>query len=407
VALKVYFKPINVEAEANRGDVLLDVMRAAGIRIESLCGGKGQCGKCRVIHESGDLEKISKTPDKFLSQVELDEGYYLACMVRVLSDCVFTIPTESRIDRPKILISTSLVQEEKDPSTRKYLVDSSPFVDTDLLIPRKRIRLMDYTGMQPRMGDEIFDKLQLLTNERLITATVSRTKGFPEIIGIEPGDRTSHNYGLAIDIGTTTIVGVLVNLSTGEIIARGSEMNRQITYGEELITRISFSREPEGLDKLQMIVVDTINDVIQAMASESGIAPEDITDVCAGGNTVMNHLFTAIDPTYLEMANVEVSRDPIIRRAGELGLQVNPRAYVYCLPNVSRFLGGDAVGDIIASNMHKQEEMSLMVDLGTNGEVIFGNSDWLFSSSCASGPAFEGEGVRHGMRGARGGIGTG
>ncbi len=404
MALKVYFKPINVEAEANSGDVLLDVMREAGIRIESLCGGKGQCGKCRVIHESGDLEKISRTPDKFLSQAELDEGYHLACMVRVLSDCVFTIPTESRIDRPKILISTSLVLEEKDPSTRKYLVDSSPFVDTNLLIPRKRIRLMDYTGMQPRMGDDIFDKLLLLSNERLMTATVSRTNGFPEIIDIEPGDRTSHNFGLAVDIGTTTIVGVLVNLLTGEIIARGAEMNRQITYGEELITRISFSREFEGLEKLQRIVVDTINDVIHAMTSETGIAPEDITDVCAGGNTVMNHLFAAIDPTYLEMANIEVSRDPIIRRAGELGLQVNPHAYVYCLPNVSRFLGGDAVGDIIASNMHKQEEMSLMVDLGTNGEIIFGNRDWLFSSSCASGPAFEGAGVRHGMRGARGGI---
>ena len=404
MALKVYFKPINVEAEANSGDVLLDVMREAGIRIESLCGGKGQCGKCRVIHESGDLEKISRTPDKFLSQAELDEGYHLACMVRVLSDCVFTIPTESRIDRPKILISTSLVLEEKDPSTRKYLVDSSPFVDTNLLIPRKRIRLMDYTGMQPRMGDDIFDKLLLLSNERLMTATVSRTNGFPEIIDIEPGDRTSHNFGLAVDIGTTTIVGVLVNLLTGEIIARGAEMNRQITYGEELITRISFSRELEGLEKLQRIVVDTINDVIHAMTSETGIAPEDITDVCAGGNTVMNHLFAAIDPTYLEMANVEVSRDPIIRRAGDLGVQVNPRAYVYCLPNVSRFLGGDAVGDIIASNMHKQEEMSLMVDLGTNGEIIFGNRDWLFSSSCASGPAFEGAGVRHGMRGARGGI---
>ncbi|UCD44392.1 MAG: DUF4445 domain-containing protein [Candidatus Bathyarchaeota archaeon] len=404
MALKVYFKPINVEAESKRGDVLLDVMREAGVRIESLCGGRGQCGKCRVIHESGDIEKISRTPDKFLSHAELDEGYHLACMVRVLSDCVFTIPTESRIDRPKILISASLVLDEKDPGTRKYLVDSSPFVDTDLLIPRKRIRLMDYTGMQPRMGDDIFDKLQLFSNETLITATVSRTNGFPEVIDIEPGDRTSHNYGLAIDIGTTTIVGAIVNLLTGEIIARGSEMNRQITYGEELITRISFSRDPEGLEKLQRIVVDTINDVIQTMTSETGVSPEDITDVCAGGNTVMNHLFMSIDPTYLEMANIEVSRAPIIRRAGELGLQVNPRAYVYCLPNVSRFLGGDAVGDIIASNMHKQEELGLMVDLGTNGEIIFGNKDWLFSSSCASGPAFEGEGVRHGMRGARGGI---
>jgi len=118
----------------------------------------------------------------------------------------------------------------------------------------------------------------------------------------------------------------------------------------------------------------------------------------------MNHLFSGLDPSYLEIANVEVPREPIIRKSKRLGLHTNPEAYVYCVPNVSRFLGGDAVGDVLASNMHKSDEISLMVDLGTNGEIVFGNRSWLFSSSCASGPAFEGEGVRHGMRGAEGGI---
>jgi len=181
-------------------------------------------------------------------------------------------------------------------------------------------------------------------------------------------------------------------------------MNRQITYGEELVTRISFARTPEGLERLQRIVVSSINDVISQLTGESGVRPEDITDVCAGGNTVMNHLFAGVDPRYLEIADVEVDRDPIIRKAKQLGLDVNPEAYVYCVPNVSRFLGGDAIGDILASNMHASDELSLMVDLGTNGEIVFGNSSWLFSSSCASGPAFEGTGVRHGMRGAVGGI---
>jgi uncharacterized 2Fe-2S/4Fe-4S cluster protein (DUF4445 family) len=181
-------------------------------------------------------------------------------------------------------------------------------------------------------------------------------------------------------------------------------MNRQITYGEELVTRISFARTKDGLDKLQRIVMSTINDVITQLTKEASVDPEDITDVCAGGNTVMNHLFAGIDPAYLEIANVEVSREPIIKKAKRLGLNVNPEAYAYCVPNVSRFLGGDAIGDVLAANMHKSDELSLMVDLGTNGEIIFGNSSWLFSSSCASGPAFEGTGVRHGMRGARGGI---
>ena len=404
MTIKILLDPINRELTAERGDILLNVMREAGIRIESLCGGKGYCGKCKVILDKGRVEKRSTTPDKFLSQDELDAGYYLACMVRLVEDCTFTIPTESRIDAPKILLSAELDLEELDPSSKKYILEVSPFVDTPLLIPRRTIKLRDYAGLKPRVGDEIYDKLQMLGDHEVITATVSRTRGFPEIIDVEAGDGTGRNYGLAIDIGTTTIVGLLVDLATGDILARGSEMNRQITYGEELVTRISFARNEEGLDKLQRIVVESMNDVISRMAEEAGISPDDITDVCAGGNTVMNHLFAGISPSYLEIANVEVDRDPIIRKAKQLGLDTNPEAYVYCVPNVSRFLGGDAIGDVLASGMHKREEIGLVVDLGTNGEIVFGNSSWLFSSSCASGPAFEGEGVRHGMRGARGGI---
>jgi uncharacterized 2Fe-2S/4Fe-4S cluster protein (DUF4445 family) len=404
LAIKVLFDPINREVEAHKGDVLLSVMRESGVRIESLCGGKGLCGKCKVIHERGEIEKISRTPDKFLSRDELAAGYHLACMVRLMGDCVFTIPAESRIESPKILLSAELSIERPDPSSRKYMLESSPLFDTFLLKPRRRIKLRGYSGLQPRVDDEVYTKIQLLGGEERLTATVSHTKGFPEIIDVEPGDRAGLNYGLALDVGTTTIVGLLVNLSTGDIIGRASDLNRQITYGEELVTRIAFARDPEGLMKLQRAVVSSVNDVIAGVAKEAGLDPDEITDICVGGNTVMIHLLAGIDPTYLEIANVEVSRQPIVRKSKQIGLQTNPETYVYCLPNVSRFLGGDAVGDVLASNMHKSEEISLMVDLGTNGEIIFGNSSWLFSSSCASGPAFEGEGVRHGMRGARGGI---
>ncbi len=403
MTLKVLINPLNIELTAEKGDILLTVMREGGVRIESLCGGKRDCGKCRVIHESGDIQVFSNAPQKFLSQKELDEGYQLACTTRLLGDCVFTIPTESMIDRPQILLSAKLAIEEPNPSSRKYLIDASPYVANTLLIPHRTIRLQGYTGVQPRVGEEVYVKLQVI-GDGPVTATVSKTNGFPEIIDVEPGNRTNHNYGFAVDIGTTTIVGFLVDLNTGNILAQASEMNRQITYGEELVTRISFARTNEGLEKLQRIVVSTINDVITQVTQEAGVDPEDITDVCAGGNTVMNHLFAGIDPRYLEIANVKVSREPIIKKAKHLGLNVNPEAYAYCVPNVSRFLGGDAIGDVLASDMHNSEELSLMVDLGTNGEIIFGNSSWLFSSSCASGPAFEGTGVRHGMRGARGGI---
>ena len=404
MTVKVLFDPLNRQVEAQPGDILLDVMRDAGIRVESLCGGKGQCGKCKVILEEGRVQKISRTPDKFLSEEELESGYYLACMVRLVEDCTFTIPTESRIDSPKILLNAEIRLDERQPSTSKYLVEKSPFIDSLLLTSHKSIRLKEYRGLQPRVGDDVYDKMQMLKGTDVITATVSNTNGFPEIIDVAPGDQIKTNYGLAVDIGTTTVVGILSDLNSGEILGRASEMNRQITYGEELVTRISYARDPEGLKRLQRSVVDSINTVISELTSEAGIDPEDISDVCAGGNTVMNHLFAGLDPTYLEMANVVVPRDPIIRKAKTLGIHTNPEAYAYCVPNVSRFLGGDAVGDVLVSNMHMSEEICLMVDLGTNGEVVFGNRDWLFSSSCASGPAFEGEGVRHGMRGARGGI---
>ncbi|MCW4014127.1 MAG: ASKHA domain-containing protein, partial [Candidatus Bathyarchaeota archaeon] len=241
-------------------------------------------------------------------------------------------------------------------------------------------------------------------NDDTVTITVSRTNGFPEVINAEAGDTTGESYGLAIDIGTTTIVAVLVDLNTGEILGKGSGMNKQITYGEDLVTRTAIAREEKGLKKLQKVVVDAINEVTSRIYKETGIEPSQVSETTVGANTVMNHLFAGLESGYLEIANVEVSREPIIKKAGQLGLNVNPEGYVYCVPNVSRFLGGDAIGDVIASEMHKSEDMSLMVDLGTNGEIVFGNNKWLFSCSCASGPAFEGEGVRHGMRAAIGGI---
>jgi len=404
LTIRVLFNPINRELTAEQGDNLLDRMREEGVRIEALCGGKGLCGKCKVILEQGKVKKKSTTPDKFLSHTELEQGYHLACMVQLIEDCVFTIPTESRIDNPKILLSSKLELEHLNPASKKYLAEPTGKPRTSLLLSRRGVRLKEYDGPQPRISDDMYEKLDRLSGEGEATVTVTRTSGFPEIIDAEPGDTRTANYGLAVDIGTTTVVAILVDLATGDIPATASGMNRQITYGEDLVTRIALTKTTEGLKKLQSIVVETINDLIAQLTEETGIEAAKISDVSVGGNTVMNHLFAGLESYYLEMANVEVPRDPIIVKARDLGLNINPEAYAYCVPNVSRFLGGDAIGDVLAGGMHKSEDMSLMVDLGTNGEVVFGNSSWLFSASCASGPAFEGEGVRHGMRAAAGGI---
>ncbi len=402
--VKILFDPMNREVEVERGTMLLDAIREADIRIESICGGKGECGKCRVILNKGEVSSLSASQKKHLSPQQISQGYRLACQVRVLGDSEFTIPVESRIDRPKILLSMEMVIDRINPASKKYLLKILPFRDYEKLLLHRWTRLENYSGPTPKVDDKVYNKLLSMEQEEPITATLTRTNNYPEIINVESGNRTRPNYGLAIDVGTTTIAILLVDLISGKILGRESGLNRQITYGEELIPRIAFAGKPDGLQKLQLEVVKSINDVADRLTSRVGVKNEEITDVCVGGNTVMNHLLVEMDPTYLGMANAKVSRSSIIRKSGILGIHANPEAYVYCLPNVSRFLGGDAVGDVIASGMYDSDEVSLLVDMGTNGEIIFGNKSWLVSCSCASGPAFEGEGIKFGMRGMHGGI---
>ena len=398
--VKIVFNPMDKVIMVEPGTILLDAIRKAGIRIRSICGGEGECGTCKVILNEGEVSDVSTKYEKWLSTQEISEGYRLACQIHVQSDCEVTIPVESRIASPKILTSTEMAIDELDPASRKYLVNLRSPENNE---PRY-VRLDGYSGSEPNVSEEIYNSL--LSMREPMTATLSTTKT-PEIISVEPGDKTHSNYGLAIDVGTTTIVALVVDLTNGQILGNASGLNKQITYGETLLTRIAFSRKTKnGLQKLQRIVIQSINDLVDRLTSTAGIKNEEITSVSVGGNTVMNHLLAGIDVDYLWYvdANDKVSRTPVIKKAKALGLHVNPEAYVYCLPNVSRFLGGDAVGDVIASSMYNSDETSLLVDMGTNGEIILGSKNWLVSCSIASGPAFEGGGVKFGMRAMRGGI---
>ncbi|MGD1004043.1 MAG: ASKHA domain-containing protein [Methanoregulaceae archaeon] len=399
-SIRVIFHPMNKVATVPKGTPLLDALRDTGIPIESICGGKGLCRKCRVILTKGECSSLPQIGGSKLSPEEQSQGYYFACQVRVIANCEFTIPVESRIDSPQILLSSEMHIETLSPSVMHYQLEITP--SNDAPSANRSIRLLGYSGSRPKISDQMYESI--LTSDKPLIATISTVKPDPEIIKVEPEEQARQRYGIAIDLGTTTVVGCLVDLTTGEIIETGSTLNRQITYGEELITRIGYSATPEGLKKMQRAAVESIDTVIGQLTSASGIKKTDIIDVTVGGNTVMNHLLCGFNPTYLEMANAVVPRHPIIKKASEIELAVNPDACVYCIPNVSRFLGGDAVGDVIASGMHISEDMSLLIDLGTNGEIIIGSKDWLASVSCASGPAFEGGGITFGMRAMRGAI---
>ncbi|HVP95796.1 ASKHA domain-containing protein [Methanoregula sp.] len=399
--IRVILQPMNRVVTVPSGTSLLVAITLAGLSIESICGGKGTCGKCRVILDKGscwDAPEIGTGCR--LTQEEREAGYHLACQVTLADDAEFTIPVESRIDSPQILVTRPAAIGTPEPVIRRYRVELSP--SEGLPFASQSIRFAGYTGLRPRMTDEQYHAL--LASDQPQVAIISALHAPPTMLARSPADGTEPLYGVAIDLGTTTVVGCLARLDTGEVLATASVLNRQITYGEELLTRIGYAASPAGLAALQKAAATSINDVIGTLALNAGIVRTAILDLCIGGNTVMNHLLCGLDVQYLELADTPVLRAPLVRAARDLGLAVHPAAEVYCLPNVSRFVGGDAIGDMIAAGMYASDELSLLVDLGTNGEIVLGNRHWAASVSCASGPAFEGAGIRAGMRAMKGAI---
>ncbi|MGA2918522.1 ASKHA domain-containing protein [Methanoregula sp.] len=398
--IRVLFHPMEKDALVTGRTTVLEAIRSAGIQVESICGGKGECNKCRVIHVLGDCDAGSPESLKGLTPEEISRHYCRACQTHVLGPCEFIIPVESRIDSPKILLTYVGGSRDLSLSVTKHLLVTAPAGYESS--GQRSLKLADYTGPRPHMTREQHDLMAGSTEP--MTVTITRSTGYPEVMKIEPGDTTGRNYGLAVDLGTTTVVGLLVNLLTGEACGEASALNRQITYGEELLTRIAAAKRPGGRAQLQLAATESINAVISQLVSAAGIQQDEINDVCVAGNTVMHYLLLGYEPGILEIANADIPRTPSVVKARTLGLRVHKEACVWCLPDVSRFIGGDAVGDTVASGMYASHELSLVVDLGTNGEVILGNAEWMASVSCASGPAFEGAGISSGLRAMKGAI---
>ncbi len=396
---RVLFHPFQRVVTVPIRSSVLEALRLAEIPFESICGGKGECGKCRVIHLAGDCTAGSPASIHGLTPEEAGQRYCLACRTLVLGNCEFAIPVESRIESPRILLSRSVPKTPLCPSVAGFLLQPA---GKDRPEVHRSLRLEGYSGTRPRMTRQQHD--ELLAADDLRTVVVSTAPGYPELIRITGGDERDRLFGIAIDLGTTTVAGVLVNLTDGAVIAEASALNRQITFGEELLTRIAFAKKPGGSGQLRASAVESINGVIASLSASGGIPPESVLDLCIAGNTVMTSLLLGHDTVPLEQPNPVISRKPAILQAQTLGLGVFPGAYAYILPAVSRFVGGDAVGDVIASGISNRTDLALMIDLGTNGEVVLGNADWLSSVSCASGPAFEGAGISSGMRAMRGAI---
>lgn len=403
----VVFQPYGKRVRVEEGTTLFEAAQMAGVNIRSVCGGKGTCGKCKVIVERGEVSDSPSVDRKFLTSQELSEGYHLACQTRVIGDAEVDIPLESRIEGQQILTRATISSVEFNPRVRKLFLDAKLLASFET-IPEGMVGATQREFSKPtRMTDTASAKLNeiLVQKDQGLTVTTSQTGDGLEVVDVEVGDTSGRNYGLAIDVGTTKVAMYLVDLNDGEIVDVGSEYNRQLVFGEDLLSRIDYAyRVRRGLTKLQRAVVKTINSLVEEIASRNKVETSEIMDVCVSGNTVMTYMLAGLDPSPLVRSNVAVSRDPVEIKAERLEITANQRAWVFCLPNVSRFVGGDAVGDVLASGLFESPEISVLIDMGTNGEVILGSKGWLFSSSCAAGPAFEGWGIRFGMRSVEGAI---
>jgi len=421
---RVLFLPDNRYIVVPKGDNLLRAAMDADVHINASCGGSGSCGKCRVVIDEGEVER---EPNAKLTEAEIANGYALACQTKVLSDLKVTVPLESRIGDKRIferaeptpahgyLLAAADWEErlpawELDPPTRKvHLVLTQPTLD-DNTSDAERIK----RGMAVEAGlrDVVVDYpvLQRLPNmirqsDWDITVTVLDSGDELRAVRIEQGDTTERQSAIAIDIGTTTISAELIDLHSGEVTARASDYNAQVAFGEDVITRIIYATRGTGLAKLQSVVVGTIWTLIKNLVEQAGIEYCNITHVVVAGNTTMMHLLLGLNPKYIREEPYIPSGTifPWIK-CSDIGLRIAAGVYLYALPCVASYVGGDIVAGILASGIFNTDKMTLYIDIGTNGEMVLGNREWMLSCSCSAGPAFEGGGVKHGMRATGGAI---
>jgi uncharacterized 2Fe-2S/4Fe-4S cluster protein (DUF4445 family) len=407
----VIFLPSFRKTTIAAGGTLLEAAQKAGIHMNVVCGGQGKCGKCIVYLKSGRVDFDREKFGKFFSGEELEEGACLACQSHVLDDVQVLIPESSLIQEQQILIDTRGLTTEFSPSVWKYYVSLSPPTLEDPSPDLTRLLWGIEKQGGPKEG-KIYVPLEVIRripralrdSGWKVTATVALVPGGYRLIDVEKGDSSSRLYGAAVDLGTTTVVVFLRNLAGGEVAGVASNYNLQISCGEDILSRVNYARK-NGLEKLQALAAESINATITAAANNAGIDRDDIYEVVVAGNTIMTHILMGIDPAYM----IEEPYVPVVRRyltsaARRAGLEVEENAGLFVFPAVSDFIGGDIVADILASGMAEQDEVSLLIDIGTNFEVVLGNRDWMFSCAGAAGPALEGGEVLFGMRANPGAI---
>jgi len=426
---KVTFYPDNKSVEVPQGKTILQAAISAGVYINSSCGGDGVCGRCKVILKKGP---VFTQPAGRISLNERQQGVYLACLTTMRGDIEVEIPPESRLDLEKAS------SQEADLRLKGFYSDSEE-IETSAVVQGEEIFLHSPLATKlylelpvPNLNDKISDLERLYRQIRTIrdipvmqtglanirrlgellraadwkvTVTLGKRNETTEIVLIEPGDTSQENFGLCFDIGTTTISGQLVDLNSKKVLGTRATYNKQASFGSDIITRIVYAKQEDGLEQLHHAVVDGINNMIKDLAQEHGIDLNDVNCILCAGNTTMVHLLLRVDPTYIR-------REPYVPtanfvptvRAAEAGIKINPRGLLSCIPGVSSYVGGDVTAGVLSCGLDQEEELCLLIDIGTNGEIVLGNKEFMISAAASAGPAFEGSGVSCGMRASKGAI---
>ena len=413
------FTPDGTTVEVPPGTTLLAAATKAGVFVNSVCGGDGVCGRCRVIVRDG---KVSGGSTEFFTRDEIRHGYILACQGHIASDVEVEIPPETRLAKPPervegevpSLTDVSLLgragMQLTPLVTKTYLQLPKPSLDNNIAdLQRLEQALRTATSFEKfQMGLKVTRRLPTLLRESQwqVTALSGHRGCLTEILDVEEGDTSRRNFAIAADVGTTTVVCHLVNLRNGQTLGCAAKYNSQASLGSDVIRRIIHaSAKPENEAALREAIVGDLNELIDELTAKHHLGGTDVTLISAAGNTTMMHLLLG-----LPVENIR--KEPYIGgayrvpplRAAEVGLKISPRGLLYCLPCVAGFVGADIVAGIHATGLSRSEKVRMLIDIGTNGEIVIGNKDFLICASASAGPAFEGAECRSGMRATRGAI---
>ncbi len=410
----ITFLPSGITVQAESGENLLRVAMKAGIHVNASCGGAGVCNKCKVFVESGEV-----------TGERLPDGGWKACVTTALTDVTVRIPVESEMDR-KVLVRplarrAASWAEVAGDAARLRIHPPVEKISIALPAPTLQDNVSDLERLkrelaQGRLQDVAIDidsevlahlPESLRTGEW--TVTVNLMEGARQdqrrLIRVEPGAASEGHLGVAVDIGTTTVSAELIDLATGKILAGASDYNPQVSYGEDVISRMEFARRNGGLEILQTGIVKCLDGLVREVLAASGFGASSLSILSIAANTVMTHFLLGLETRYLRSdpyCPVATQFPPV--RARDLGLDVPNHVRVFLAPCVASYVGGDITAGVVGVGVNTRPDLTLFIDIGTNGEIVLGNADWMACAACSAGPAFEGGGIRHGMRATTGAV---